>query len=84
MFSNAGPDGFLSIEHSSIFYRSVQVIGFALLQGYILVMQKSFTWSVYTDDYKGRPQIRQDYPLNLSISLSGGKETNKDSPSNGE
>ena len=31
-----------------------------------------------------RPQIGRDYPLNLSISLSGGKETNKDSPSNGE
>ena len=31
-----------------------------------------------------RPQIRRDYPLNLSISLSGGKETNKDSLSNGE
>ena len=33
---------------------------------------------------KLRPQISQDYPLNLSISISGGKETNKDSPSNGE
>ena len=31
-----------------------------------------------------RSQIRQDYPLNLSISISGGKETNKDSLSNGE
>ena len=31
-----------------------------------------------------RPELRQDYPLNLSISLSGGKETNKDSLSNGE
>ena len=30
------------------------------------------------------PQIRRDHPLNLSISISGGKETNKDSPSNGE
>jgi hypothetical protein len=30
------------------------------------------------------PDIRQDYPLNLSILISGGKETNKDSPSNGE
>ena len=30
------------------------------------------------------PRIRWDYPLNLSISISGGKETNKDSPSNGE
>ena len=27
-----------------------------------------------------RPQIRRDYPLNLSILLGGGKETNKDSP----
>jgi hypothetical protein len=31
-----------------------------------------------------RPQIRQGYPLNLSILISGGKETNKDSHSNGE
>lgn len=31
-----------------------------------------------------RPQIRWDYPLNLSILVSGGKETNKDFPSNGE
>ena len=30
------------------------------------------------------PEIRRDYPLNLSISVSGGKETNKDSVSNGE
>ena len=33
---------------------------------------------------QSRPQIRRDYPLNLSISISGGKETNQDSPSNGE
>ena len=31
-----------------------------------------------------RPEIGRGYPLNLSISLSGGKETNKDSLSNGE
>ena len=30
------------------------------------------------------PQIRRDHPLNLSISISGGKETNEDSLSNGE
>ena len=30
------------------------------------------------------PQIRRDDPLNLSISISGGEETNQDSPSNGE
>ncbi|CAF2086855.1 unnamed protein product, partial [Brassica napus] len=31
-----------------------------------------------------RPQVRRDHPLSLSISISGGKETNKDSLSNGE
>ena len=31
-----------------------------------------------------RPQIRRGYPLNLSISISGGEETNEDSPSSGE
>ena len=31
-----------------------------------------------------RPQIGRGYPLNLSISISGGKETNQDSRSNGE
>ena len=29
-------------------------------------------------------QIRRGHPLNLSISISGGRETNEDSPSNGE
>ena len=31
-----------------------------------------------------RPQIRADYPLNLSILLRGGRENNSDSTSNGE
>ena len=31
-----------------------------------------------------RPELRQEHPLNLSISISGGKETNQDAPSNGE
>lgn len=31
-----------------------------------------------------RPQIMCDYPLNLSILIRGGKETNKDSPSSCE
>ena len=30
------------------------------------------------------PDIEHDYPLNLSILVSGGKETNKDSLSSGE
>jgi hypothetical protein len=31
-----------------------------------------------------RPQMKREDPVNLSILLTGGKETNKDSPSNGE
>ncbi|CAA0827955.1 Unknown protein [Striga hermonthica] len=31
-----------------------------------------------------RPQVRQDHPLSLSISISGGKETYEDSPSDSE
>lgn len=34
--------------------------------------------------FRLRPQIRRDDPLNLSILLSGGKETNQDSLSSGE
>ena len=34
--------------------------------------------------FEFRPQLGRGYPLNLSISISGGKETNKDSRSNGE
>jgi hypothetical protein len=35
-------------------------------------------------EFYTRPQIRREYPLNLSISVSGGKETNRDSHSNCE
>jgi hypothetical protein len=35
-------------------------------------------------EHTRRPQSGCEYPLNLSILLSGGKETNKDSPSSGE
>ena len=31
-----------------------------------------------------RPESKQDYPPNLSILISGGKENNCDAPSNGE
>ncbi len=33
---------------------------------------------------RSRPQCQRDHPPSLSISISGGKETYKDSPSNGE
>jgi hypothetical protein len=33
---------------------------------------------------ENRSQLKRDYPVDLSILLTGGKETNKDSPSNGE
>ena len=37
------------------------------------------TWS-----HKPGPELKRENPLDLSILLSGGKETNKDGPSNGE
>lgn len=40
--------------------------------------------SVASAALRTRPQVKRDHPLSLSISISGGKETNKDSPSNGE
>ena len=39
--------------------------------------------TIRNDSYL-RPQSRRDYPPNLSILFSGGKETNQDSLSNGE
>ena len=43
-----------------------------------------FSFYVVYADQMIRSQFRRDDPLNLSISVSGGEETNKDSLSNGE
>ncbi|KAG8611743.1 hypothetical protein MANES_S024416v8 [Manihot esculenta] len=42
------------------------------------------TPSVPNGTLRPRPQVRREHPLSLSISISGGKETYQDSPSNGE
>ena len=42
------------------------------------------SWIILTVPSETRPQIRCGHPLNLSIFVSGGKETNQDSLSNGE
>lgn len=44
----------------------------------------SFSRSYNNHSKNRRPRLGRDDPLNLSISLSGGKETNRDSLSNGE
>jgi hypothetical protein len=55
----------------------------AIIKGYCeFIVRLPFIWGKNNTTLWS--QIRQDYPLNLSISVSGGKETNKDSPSNGE
>ena len=46
--------------------------------------QETASMQVSQKAFYTRSQVRQEYPLNLSISLSGGKETNKDSHSNCE
>uniref|UniRef100_A0A0D2ZPC5 Uncharacterized protein n=1 Tax=Brassica oleracea var. oleracea TaxID=109376 RepID=A0A0D2ZPC5_BRAOL len=50
------------------------------------IVRRSGPKALALDDPKSstRPQVRRDHPLSLSISISGGKETNKDSLSNGE
>ena len=45
-------------------------------QGKLVLVWKLILWI--------RSQMKQDYPLNLSILLSGGKETKKDVLSSGE
>jgi len=35
-------------------------------------------------NFSSLPRFRREYPLNLSILLGGGKETNKDFPSKGD
>ena len=46
-------------------------------QGRLAVLRGAQPFSI-------RHRMKQGYPLNLSISLSGGEETNQDAPSNGE
>ena len=52
--------------------------------GKVTTSINSMTWWLFADALKTWSQIRQEYPLNLSILISGGKETNRDSLSNGE
>ena len=40
--------------------------------------------SLFKKYLNSAPEVKQDHPLNLSISVSGGKETNKDCLSSGE
>ena len=55
-----------------------------LVDSFSGTMRMTFTNKRELFNLNFRPQIRCDYPLNLSILLGGGKETNKDSLSNGE
>ena len=47
---------------------------------------RSSNWraKLWRAEYLPAPEVKQDDPLDLSISLSGGKEINKDCLSNGE
>ncbi|KAG2283593.1 hypothetical protein Bca52824_054813 [Brassica carinata] len=48
------------------------------------IVRRSGPKSLVDPKFSTRPQVRRDHTLSLSISISGGKETNKDSLSNGE
>ena len=45
------------------------------------ILHERFNYSTYLHSV---PEIKQDYPLNLSISISGGKENNYDYLSRGD
>ena len=61
------------------FTHLVDVYGYLIFVACAMQEPKGF-FSLFTI----RPELRRDYPLNLSILISGGRETNKDSLSNGE
>ena len=43
-----------------------------------------FPWHLLALAFQYKPELRWGYPLNLSISVSGGRETNQDSLSKGD
>ncbi|WZZ14877.1 hypothetical protein YC2023_107966 [Brassica napus] len=53
-------------------------------RGHVCLVRRSGPKALDDPKSSTRPQVRRDHPLSLSISISGGKETNKDSLSNGE
>jgi hypothetical protein len=61
-----------------------QLVADALAVGLGLCLSTQTRKGACSLHFKIRPELRQEHPLNLSISISGGKETNKDCPSNGE
>lgn len=69
----------------SIYLRMMVILNresIQILQWHSVVLGIYWLSKLYQLYYQ--PQIRWEYPLNLSILISGGKETNKDSPSSGE
>ena len=61
--------------------RDLEKVGTGYPRGGCLLngKKKNFFFSLFI-----RSQMKREHPLNLSILLRGGKETNKDSLSNGE
>ena len=49
-----------------------------------LAVRVELFWLSTRYPHNFRPEIRRDYPPNLSILISGGKENNSDALSNGE
>ena len=83
MFPFAFPSGYhrLSLWRARVRLRAVRLLRNArgAVNGVLNVLQLRASSALNL-----LHRMEQDYPLNLSISLSGGKETNRDAPSNGE
>ena len=77
----------LTTNHSFVFDMLIGMLIFYLIIVSRITIYKSLKMIFHlwkSQYYQDRPQIKWEYPLNLSILISGGKETNKDSLSNGE
>ena len=72
------------LQGNSLVGRHPPAPNLLLPEGTLLGAQQELGLALVTPNFSLRPELRQDYPLNLSISISGGKETNQDSLSNGE
>ena len=65
-------------------WTTLSCVGLPKLENSFVPRMQSCTGKASAEPLSPWPQVRQEHPLNLSILLSGGKETNQDSPSSGE
>ena len=74
------------LSRSIVNFASVRKLKVVNAKPDLVESKSAFAWAPKgkIKQFLNRSQLKREYPLNLSILIRGGKETNKDSPSNGE